>query len=257
MADEQASKRSPGPCPSRGLLSWLGRHEFATLVLLVLLPAGILIFAELADAVIEGKTSSFDQRVLLALRNPADSADPRGPAWVEEAGRDLTALGGTIVLTLLTLVVSGYLLLDRKRRAAVLVLVAVLGGLLLSLLLKEVFLRPRPALVPHRSYVVTTSFPSGHSMMSAITYLTLGALLARVQPRPRVKAFLLIWAVFITFLVGISRVYLGVHWPTDVLAGWTAGATWALFCWLVARWLQRHGQIEEQTFQVNLGAEVQ
>jgi undecaprenyl-diphosphatase len=256
MAGEVATDRSQTPRPARGLLTWLGRHELATLVLLVLLPAGVLIFAELADAVIAGKTLSFDQKILLALRNPADPADPRGPAWVEEAGRDLTALGGSVVLTCLTLVVSGYLLLDRKRRAAVLVLAAVLGGLLLSLALKEVFMRPRPELVPHRSYVATTSFPSGHSMMSAITYLTLGALLARVQARPRMKAYLLLWAVLLTFAVGVSRVYLGVHWPTDVLAGWTAGATWALLCWLVARWLQRRGQVEQSWTSADAGEEV-
>lgn len=84
---------------------------------------------------------------------------------------------------------------------------------------------------------VHTSFPSGHSIPSALTYLTMEALLARSYTRKRIKAFLLCMAVLLTGLVGVSRVYLGVHWPTDVLAGWTAGATWAALCWLVARWL--------------------
>ncbi len=231
-------KRLPGP------LSWLGRHELATLVLLILVPAGVWAFVVLADAVTEGETESFDERVLLALRNRAVVSDPLGPAWVEDMGRDVTALGGTAFLTLLTLAVSGYLLLDSKRHAALLVLIAVGGGVLLSATLKLGFARPRPDLFPHGQYVSTASFPSGHSMVSAVTYLTLGALLARVQSRPALKAYVLILAALLTFAVGASRVYLGVHWPTDVLAGWTAGATWALLCWLVARWLQRRGQVE-------------
>lgn len=238
--------RAPAACsPSKdNPIAWLGRHELATLIALVLVAAGVWGFAELADEVMKGATSSFDETVLLAMRNPQDRADPRGPKWLEEIGRDLTALGGMVMLTFVTLAVAGYLLLDGKRRAAAFVLVAIAGGLLLSLVLKGGFDRPRPDLVPHGSYVHTTSFPSGHSMMSAVTYLTLGALLARMHSRPSMKAYALLLAVLLTGAVGVSRVYLGVHWPTDVLAGWTAGATWALLCWLVARWLQRRGQVE-------------
>lgn len=218
--------------------------EVLPLILLVLIAGGIWAFAVLADEVREGETRSFDERVLLALRNPADRADPLGPPWVEETERDFTALGGVAVMALLTLGVAGFLLLDRKNRAAVLVLVAVGGGLLLSSVLKHGFERPRPDLVPHGSYVYTSSFPSGHSTMAAATYLTLGALLARVQARRRIKVFLLGFAILITLLVGVSRVYLAVHWPTDVLAGWTLGGLWALICWLAARQLQRRGQVE-------------
>jgi undecaprenyl-diphosphatase len=218
--------------------------ELVPLVLLVLVAGGIWVFAQLADEVKEGETRRFDERVLLSLRNPADRSDPLGPAWVEETERDFTALGGVAVMGLLTLGVSGFLLLDGKKGAAVLVLVAVVGGLLLSSVLKHAVERPRPELVPHGSYVYTSSFPSGHSTMSAATYLTLGALLARVQRRRRLKAFLLGFAILLTLLVGISRVYLGVHWPTDVLAGWTLGGIWALVCWLLARRLQRSGQVE-------------
>lgn len=218
--------------------------EVLPLILLVLIAGGIWGFAQLADEVREGETRRFDERVLLALRNPADRADPLGPPWVEESERDFTALGGVAVMALLTFGVAGFLLLDRKKGAAVMVLVAVGGGLLLSSVLKHGFERPRPDLVPHGSYVYTSSFPSGHSTMAAATYLTLGALLARVQARRRIKVFLLGFAILITLLVGISRVYLAVHWPTDVLAGWTLGGLWALICWLVARQLQRRGQVE-------------
>jgi undecaprenyl-diphosphatase len=148
------------------------------------------------------------------------------------------------MLSLMTFAAVGYLLLARKHYAAVAVFVAVAGGLVLSTLLKLGFDRPRPDLVPHGSLVYTTSFPSGHSMMAAVTYLTLGALLARVEGSIRIKIYLLSVAVILTVLVGVSRVYLGVHWPTDVAAGWTVGAAWALLCSLVMRRLQRRGQVE-------------
>jgi len=220
------------------------RAEVVPLLLLVLLAGGIWGFASLADEVSEGGTHLLDERVLLALRNPADRAEPWGPRWLQETVRDFTALGGVGVLSLITLAVSVFLLLDGKRRAAGLVVVAVGGGLVLATLLKHGFGRPRPELVPHGSYVYTSSFPSGHAMLSAVTYLTLGALLARLQPRRELKAFLLGVAIVLTFLVGVSRVYLGVHWPTDVLAGWTAGGVWAILCWLAALTLQRRGEIE-------------
>ncbi len=229
---------------TRDLMARLGRHELGVLATMALGAGGIWAFVELADEVVEGETASLDRALLLALRSPTDLSDPLGPPWVEELFRDFTALGGVGVLTLLTLAVAGFLLLDRSIRAAMLVLASVGGGFVSSMLLKQFFDRPRPDLVSHGSFVYTASFPSGHSMMAAVTYLTLGALLARVQPQRPAKAYLLVLTVLLTLLVGISRVYLGVHWPTDVLAGWAAGATWALLCWLAARWLQRRGQVE-------------
>ncbi len=222
------------------------RIELVPLLALVLVAGGIWLFAALADEVNEGDTHQVDEQILLALRNPANRSDPLGPRWLEEMERDFTALGGVGVLILLTTAVSVYLVLDGKNRAAVLVLLAVGGALIGSNLLKHGFQRPRPDLVPHGSYVYTTSFPSGHSMMSAATYLTLGALMARVQKRRRVKIFLMGFAALLTLVVGISRVYLGVHWPTDVLAGWTAGGVWALMVWLLARWLQHRGKVETE-----------
>ncbi len=231
----------------RGPLTWLGGHDFATLVSLLVLLAAVWGFVELADEVFEGETGGFDRWLILALRNPADLTDPLGPAWLKELGRDFTALGGIGVLTLLTLAAAGFLLLRRKGHAALLLLAAVGGGIALSTLMKYGFARPRPDLVPHGSQIYTSSFPSGHSMMSAVTYLTLGALLARAEANRRIKAYLLILAVLLTFSVGLSRVYLGVHWPTDVLAGWTAGAAWALACWLAARRLERRGRVEGES----------
>lgn len=223
----------------------LGERLEAGTVLLLLLAAGSLwAFAEIADEVLEGDSAAVDRVLLLLLRTPGDPADPIGPPWLEEIGRDVTALGGIAVLTLLTLTVATFLVLRRLRHAAWLLLAATSSGVLVSVLLKDAFARARPDLVPHGVHVASASFPSGHSMMAAIVYLTLGALLARVEPDRRIKAFLLAVAILLALLVGISRVYLGVHWPTDVLAGWTIGAAWALLCWLIARRLQQSGQVE-------------
>lgn len=210
------------------------------------LAGGVWGFIEVADEVVEGESHALDSRLLLALRNPNDFSDPIGPLWVEELGRDFTALGGVGVLTLLTFAVAGYLWLAGKVRAMWLVFGAIISGLLFSTLLKQGFDRPRPELVPYESYVYTASFPSGHSMMSAITYLTLAALLTRVLPDRAAKVYFYFLAVIVTIFVGISRVYLGVHWPSDVVAGWAVGAAWALLFWLIARWLQDRGEVEQE-----------
>lgn len=226
-------------------LRWIGGRELSVLVVLFALMGAMWGFIELADEMLDGETGEFDRVVLLSLRDSADPSDPIGPPWAEEMGRDFTALGSNGILILLTLAVIGYLVLENKKRIAVVVLVATLGALGASHLLKQSFDRDRPDLVPHGARVYTASFPSGHAMLAASTYLTLGALLARVQRRKRIKAYILLVAICITLLVGVSRVYLGVHWPTDVIAGWAAGAGWALMCWLLARWLQRHGAVED------------
>jgi len=222
-------------------------NELAPFAILALAAAMLAVFAKIADEVVEGKTHAFDEAVLRALRNPADLADPIGPAWLEHVMRDITSLGSFTVVALMTLVSVGYLLIDGKRAAAMFVIVAVTGGVALSEGMKHLFARPRPELVAHLVEVQTASFPSGHAMLSAVTYLTLGALLARIQSRNRLKAYVVSVAILLTLMVGASRIYLGVHWPTDVLAGWCAGAAWAMACWLLALWLQSRGEIEPAT----------
>jgi undecaprenyl-diphosphatase len=219
-------------------------NEAAPLLSLFALSFFAWAFVEIAGEVIEGDTAKFDRTILLALREPNDPANPIGPGWLEEAARDITALGGHVLLTIIALATLAYLLMTRKRHAALLLIASVGGGMLLSTVLKMGFERPRPDLVPHATRVYTASFPSGHAMLSAVTFLTLGALLARVQPNRRLKAYLLGLAVTLTILVGVSRVYLGVHWPSDVLAGWCVGAAWASLCWFIALQLQRQGQVE-------------
>ena len=227
-------------------LRFLPAVEAGTLISIIIIAGGVLLFSELVE-MIQGEPQAFDRWVLLALRNPGDPADPIGPAWLEIVYRDITSLGGAAVLTLMTAIVVGFLIVDKKRSAALFVLASVAGGTLLSTILKLAFARPRPDVVPHLVAVSSASFPSGHAMLSAVVYLTLGALLSRVEGPLRLKVYILSVAIVLTLLIGISRIYLGVHWPTDVLAGWCAGAAWATLCWRIALTLQRRGEVEGDT----------
>ena len=213
--------------------------ELCILLVSVVTAGGIWIFLEIADEVLEGATRRIDETILLLLRNPEDLSDPLGPAWFEGMMRDFTALGSNALLVTVSLAVLGYLLLQRKKEMAIFMTAAILGGFLLSSGLKQIFDRPRPDIVPHATYVVSASFPSGHSMLSAVVFFTLGGLLARSTGNRRMKVYILALSVLATLIVGCSRIYLGVHWPTDVLAGWTAGASWALLCWTGAILFQR------------------
>jgi undecaprenyl-diphosphatase len=171
----------------------------------------------------------------MAFREAADPSKPIGPFWFEQAVTDITSLGSASVLIFITAATIGYLLIAGNAAAALFVLVAVGGGQILSSVLKLGIDRPRPELVSHLVDVHTLSFPSGHAMLSAVTYLTLGALVARIVPSAALRIYVIGVAVLATMLIGLSRIYLGVHWPSDVLAGWCAGFAWATLCWLAAR----------------------
>lgn len=224
--------------------SWLRNRDLRLLLAVLMVVVGGWFFLMLADKVAEGTTHELDRRLILALRHPENPADPIGPPWLEEAGRDFTAMGGYAVLTFVTAAAAIYLGILRKHHAAWLLVGATVGGLGVMHLLKALVNRPRPDLVPHLSHVATASFPSGHAMLSAVVYLTLGAMLTRFVEDRRLKTFILSVALLLTFLIGVSRVYLGVHYPTDVLAGWIAGLVWGVLCWLVTRALQRRGAVE-------------
>ncbi|WP_027062414.1 phosphatase PAP2 family protein [Mesorhizobium loti] len=197
----------------------------------------ILVFGALAEEVLDGDTTAFDLAVLSVFRSAADPAKPIGPPWLHEAARDVTSIGSVVFLGFVLLAGVGYLLLIHKRALAILMAVSVVGGEMLSTILKKSFDRPRPD-IPHVTQVFTASFPSGHAMLSAITFLTVGALLARANEDPRLKRYFMGLAVFFTMVVGVSRVYLAVHYPTDVLAGWCIGCGWAILCWTVASWFE-------------------
>jgi len=228
-------------------IDWLGGHELVALIAMLLIVGGTWAFIELADEVVEGETQTFDERVVRMMRQSRNPADPIGPPWLAEVGRDFTAVGGIAVLALVTGSVVGYHVINRKFRAAAFIFIAIVGGFIASSILKAAFDRPRPDVVPHLSHVMTSSFPSGHSMMAAVVYLTLGALLAGMTKSLRLRLYFITIGVAITALVGVSRVYMGVHYPTDVLAGWSAGLVWATLCWLIERRLQRKGVVEQKT----------
>ncbi|MBU1305992.1 MAG: phosphatase PAP2 family protein [Alphaproteobacteria bacterium] len=198
---------------------------------LVVLLAG---FGILADEVAEGDTLSFDNRVLMALRVAGDPQTPIGPSWLAETARDITALGSFGVLTLLCLAILVYLVLARRLRTAAFLTACVVGGTIISTVLKLVFDRPRPDLTGTVK-VFTASFPSGHATVSAVVYLTLGTILAELSAERGFRVYFYTVAIALTALVGLSRIYLGVHYPTDVLAGWSIGAAWALLCAMVFR----------------------
>ena len=209
--------------------------EFSVLLAGIVVAGGLWGFVELTEVARDSSARAFDTEILLAFREAGQTDNPIGPLWFEEAMRDITGLGSTIVLVMVTAVTIVYLLLIGRWRTALLMLVTVGGGQILSSLLKLGIDRPRPDLVSHLAEVQTLSFPSGHAMMSAVTYLTLGSMLAGIVPGRATKIYVLGVAVLITLMVGVSRIYLGVHWPSDVLAGWCAGFAWAMLCWLVAR----------------------
>ena len=225
--------------PARGFVrvfDFFNRVEFPVLLAPSLIAGGLYAFIELSEVARETVPHDFDTRILLAFREAGQPDNPIGSPNFESKVRDITALGGTAVLVLLTALVILYLLIAGKWQIALFVLAAVGGGQVVSTLLKLGIDRPRPELVSHLMEETSRSFPSGHAMMSAVTYLTLGSLLARIVKQRRQKVFFLFVAVLLTLMIGLSRIYLGVHWPTDVLAGWCAGSIWAMLCWLIARW---------------------
>ena len=223
----------------------LALSEIGAVIAMGIVALGAFAFMAIADEALEGDTHAFDESILKALREPGEASNPIGPAWLADMMADLTALGGIAVLTLLVVGVVFYLLSVGKRGTALLVGGAVGSGAILSALLKLGFDRPRPDLIAHLSHAYSSSFPSGHAMLSAVTYLTLGVLLARAHERRRTKIIVMTYGVTLTVLIGLSRIYLGVHWPTDVMAGWALGAAWAAVWWLIAWQLQRRGKIEQ------------
>jgi undecaprenyl-diphosphatase len=221
----------------------LERHELTWLVVGLGACVLLLAFVTLAGEVTEGDTQAFDNRILQALRKADDPSRPIGPAWVEGSLLDLTAVGGPTVLALVVLAVVGFMLLQTRYRTALFVVLTAMSGELLNAAMKHAFNRPRPTVVPHLRAVYTTSFPSGHAMESAIVYLTLGAILMRVAETRVTKIYCLGIAILLTALAGGSRVFLGVHYPTDVLGGWIIGFVWASICWLVEQRFERRAGI--------------
>ena len=225
------------------------REELRILLSAVAVLAMIWTFAALASDVREGETRQFDEWVLNALRQDGDKSQLKGPRWLTWGAQDITALGSPTVLGLTVLAVTGYLFLQGLYRNGLFIFVASTGGWVLNWILKEVFARARPDVVPHLREVMSSSFPSGHALTSAAIYLTLGTLLMRIAEGRLTKYYCIAIAMFVTFLVGVSRVFLGVHYPSDVVAGWLIGMSWALLCWAVERTLERRGGLKREKEQ--------
>jgi undecaprenyl-diphosphatase len=223
----------------------LDRADAMLLISLLVVVLCAWVFFEVADEVVDQDVQKIDEQILRALRDPADPGRPIGPRWLQGAVRDITALGSAPVLVLFVLSVAGALAARRQYHALWLLLGATLGGRLLNAFLKALFARPRPDEALRLTEVDSMSFPSGHAMDSAIIYLTLAALLARLIQPLALKLYFLGLAMLITLLIGLSRIYLGVHYPSDVLAGWVGGLAWALLCWTAATYLQKQGTVEQ------------
>lgn len=228
---------------ARLLRAWWQHPDFSIHAAVLTIVALLWGFIELVEVVLTHSQNSLDRKILLLLREPGQPDNPLGPKWLEGGWRDITALGSYMVISLITLLAIGYLLVERKARAAALLLSTALGGWLLSWSFKRAFARPRPDFLSHLVEVSSSSFPSGHSLISAVMYPTLGAMLASLSVHRRTKIYYLSSALLMMLLVGFSRMYLGVHYPSDVLAGWALGLAWALACWLASELLQRRGAL--------------
>ncbi|HWW12773.1 MAG TPA: phosphatase PAP2 family protein [Brevundimonas sp.] len=225
----------------------IARTEIAALSALLIIALGVMTFVEVADDMTEADGQLFDQAVLHWLQPVA--GQPRGPWWLQEAAADLTSLGGISVLTLFAVIALGFLLIQRKRLSALLLVVGLIGGVALSEGLKALFERERPPVAYQAVETLNASFPSGHALLSTVFYLTLGVMLTRAFPRKRLKAFVLGAAILIALLIGLTRVYLGAHWASDVIAGWCAGAAWAMVLWLVAYAIERRQVVHHAPLQ--------
>lgn len=225
------------------------RLELAMLAGALAVTTLALFFIQLTGAVLEGQTQQLDERILLSFRKADNPALPIGPRWLRIAALDVTALGGATVLGLAVAAVVGFMLLHRLYRNAAFVLLASVGGWVLNAVIKEMIERPRPSVVPHLQDTLTLSFPSGHAMTSAAVYLTLGALVMEMSKSRIVKIYTMTVAMTATALVGASRVYLGVHYPSDVLAGWLIGLSWAMLCWMLERALERRAGLKRERAQ--------
>ena len=217
------------------------------LILFFIICLVIVLFINLSRLVIGGDIAEFDENIVLSFRNITDLSDPIGPHWVEEMMRDITAFGGVGILVFISLIVLFYLLIEQYKKVALIFFIAITSGIILSFSLKYGFTRPRPELVPHGSYVYTSSFPSGHAMMSSLIYLTIAGMLSNLSLKRRLKTYYFAIAFILTISIGISRIYLGVHYLTDVIAGWLVGSGWALLAYFVVRYLKSIHWLGEQS----------
>ena len=219
------------------LISRLRRIDLVALYALIApltLIAMLSIFFTIAETMATGSIHRLDTWMLMAFRDPHNLAAPIGPSWLQISAHDITALGSHTVLVLVTLLTASYCVVIGRFNTMLLLLTSSGGAMVLSSLLKWLFNRSRPDIVPHLVEVSTLSFPSGHAMLSAAVYLSLAAVITQNVSGHYKKIFIICAALLLTGAIGLSRIYLGVHYPSDVIAGWSAGLAWAIICWLLA-----------------------
>jgi undecaprenyl-diphosphatase len=227
---ERRRASAPAPAFLYSTLRFIARHvqgfwaAMAAFLGLGLAAGALLtaLFAVLAAAVGSGVTRHLDERVLRWLAG-------RRVHWLDEAMSHVTTLGDGIVVTMLVFIVSVFLWLTWHRWSVYLLLVGVLGGQVVNNVLKLVFNRPRPEVMEWAAEVRTLSFPSGHAMSAIMAYGTVAYLVGRLEPTPRMRRATWGIAALIVLSIGFSRIYLGVHYPSDVLGGFIAGLAWLAF----------------------------
>lgn len=254
-ASDETNRRD---APPGGALSQLGvltrgmrlqQAPILSIVLAALVGAGLYAFLAIADEVSENEIEQIDNYLFMLFRSPQDPSTPLGPEWLREAMIEITSLGGYPLLVIIVALVIGFLMISRLFGPALFVFLSIVSGTAVGQLLKVLYDRPRPDLVEHLVTTHTASFPSGHATMSAVVYLTLAALIVQFVERTNVRVYVMTMAVLLTLAIGISRIYLGVHWPSDVAAGWALGVAWASLSVLVVRllelWRSRRGPSRE------------
>ncbi|WP_417424599.1 phosphatase PAP2 family protein [Hoeflea sp.] len=248
--DKGATRRMAAEKITSSLAEWLVRgvrngsvHRLPVLLMGVV-TLGLFAFISIADEMAEGEIRNIDETLFLLLRVPGDPSTPLGPEWLQEIALEVTAVGGFPLIILTLAAVTGFFIVTKRYGAALYAVLSVGSGALLSQTLKQYYARPRPDLVDHLDNVHTLSFPSGHALVTTVAYLTLAALVIGYLDDRRARAYVLLVAIFVAVLVGVSRVYLGVHWPSDVAAGWALGAAWASFSWLIVHFLKRNRNLK-------------
>ena len=205
----------------QGFYAAVGVFLVAGLAFVTLAAVG---FALIAGAMVKGQTQQFDNAILRWMGN-------NGAPWLDVAALEVTALGARMVVYMVVLVASAFLWQSRHHYSAAMLWVAVIGSGLINSVLKISFNRPRPDVFPWRTqHVGLASFPSGHAMTSIVVYGTLAFLIARLAPTRWLKRLVWTVAMLVVLVVGLSRLYLGVHDPSDVLAGFVVGGAWAIVC---------------------------
>jgi undecaprenyl-diphosphatase len=212
------------------------RLETRALLIWIALVFALWAFLALANEIGEGETGTIDQRLIMMMRMPGDASNPLGPPWLKDSMRDITALGGVTVLSLLTIVMVVCLILHQKRREGVILAITAIGAQASIEILKIIYDRPRPNQGFADTHAYSTSFPSGHTTESTAIFLTAATVIATLETRANTQILAYIVAIFAIIGVGFSRIYLGMHWPTDVLGGWVLGAAWALVAWIALHW---------------------